>query len=185
VSTVIISGSRRLRAAGFCRPGRGAGGLLRLPEDRLPALCRGEDELRAREPPAIEAEIDRRPAPLAEQDRRLLDDLRLGRPRLLEAVAVNARSRRPRRPRFQHEHVLEWQPHEVRQAAVFLSVAGHHERGGVARRGTTHAAAAWYSWISPPNTSRRRIPAGGEPRASGGSQAGGVSPSDRCGRSAL
>jgi hypothetical protein len=88
----------------------GAGGLLGLPEDRLAAAHLGEDELAAGKPRPLEHEIDRRPAPAAEPHRRLLEDLGVVRPGLLEAVAVDARRRRPRRPCFQDEAARERQP---------------------------------------------------------------------------
>src|SRR5439155_18398851 len=107
-----------------------------------PPLHLGEDKLRACEPGTIEDEVDRRPAAPAEKHRRLLDDLRILRPSLFETVAVDARGRRPWLARLQHQPAFKWQPHEVRQLAIRLRVAGHHEGAGVAHRATTHAAAA-------------------------------------------
>jgi hypothetical protein len=116
----------------------GAGGLLRLPEDRLATLDLGKDELGAGKPGTVEHQVDRRSAPAAEPDRCLLDDFRILRPCLLEEVAVDARGRRPRLPRFQHQPVLERQPQQVWQPAIGLRVAGNQE-GPTA---VAHAAAA-------------------------------------------
>src|SRR5712691_1324011 len=88
----------------------GPRGLLRLPEDRLASLHLRENDLGAGTPRSVKDEVDRRSAPTAEQDRRLLDDLRVLGPGLLEAVAVDARGRRPRLPRLQHQPALERQP---------------------------------------------------------------------------
>jgi hypothetical protein len=89
-----------------------------LPEDRLLSLYLREDELGAGKTGPIEHEIDRRSPPGTEQDGRPLDDLSLGRPRLPEAVAVDAGGRRPRLARLQDEPVLEWEPEQVGQLAV-------------------------------------------------------------------
>ncbi len=119
--------------------GAGAtGGLLRLPEDRLAALHLREDKLGAGKPGPIEHEIDRRSPPAAEQDRRLLDDLSLFGPRLLEAVAVDARGRRPRLARLQHQPAFEREPQQVGQLAVCVRVPRDDE--GLSAVG--HAAAA-------------------------------------------
>src|SRR6266540_31850 len=160
----------------------GAGGLLGLPEDRLVPLHLREDELGAGKPGTVEHEVDRGPAPSAEPNRRLLDDPGVLRPWLLEAVTVDARGRRPQLARLQHQPALERQPQQIGQLAVFLRVTRHNENG---RSTLTAHAAAWYSWISPPSTSRRRISARGEPRASCGSPAGVASANERCGRSVL
>src|SRR5215218_10990041 len=77
------------------------GGLLGLPEDRLPSLHLREDELGAGKTGPIEHEIDRRSPPATDADGRLFDEVSLGRPGLLEAVAVNARGGRPRLARLQ------------------------------------------------------------------------------------
>jgi hypothetical protein len=145
----------------------GRGGLLRLPEDRLPPFDLGEDELRACLPGPVEDEIDRRPTTAADEGERLVDDLCMFGPWFFEAVAVDARGRRPGRPRLQHQAVSERQPHEVGQPAIGLRVPRDQKRRQLACRVTAHAAAAWYSWISPPSTSRRSTVGGGEPRASG------------------
>jgi hypothetical protein len=88
------------------------GGLLRLPEDRLPSLHLREDELGPGNAGPIKHEIDRRSPPATEQDGRLLDDLSPGWPRLLEAVAVDAGGRRPRLARLQDDPLLEWEPEQ-------------------------------------------------------------------------
>jgi len=93
-------------------------GLLGLPEDRLAALHLREHELGAGKPGTIEQQVDRRSPPSALPDRRLFDDLSVGRPAALEAVAVDARGRGPRLPRLQHQPILERQPQQVRQLAV-------------------------------------------------------------------
>jgi len=128
--------SARDAAAGVRR----SRGLLRLPEDRFPSFDLGEDELRARLPRPVEDEIDRRPTSAADEHWRLVDDLYVFWPGLFEAVAVDARGRRPRRPRLQHHAVLERQPNEVGQTAVFLRVPRNDKQAG--RELTTHAAAA-------------------------------------------
>ena len=121
---------------------RGAGSLLRLPEDRLPPLHLREDELRARKPGTVEDKIDRRPAPAAGEDRRLLDDVCVLGPWLLEAVAVDARCRRPGRAGFEDQPALERQPQQVGQPAVFLRVARDEEGRRLAYGVNAHAAAA-------------------------------------------
>jgi hypothetical protein len=113
-----------------------------LPEDRLASLHLRENDLGTGTPRSVKDEVDRRSAPTAEQDRLLLDDLGILRPCFLEAVAVDARGRRPRLPRLQHQPALERQPHQVRQLAVCLRIARHDEGGRVARDATAHAAAA-------------------------------------------
>src|SRR6266545_5296403 len=107
----------------------GTGGLLRLPEDRLAPLDLRQDELGAGTPGTVENEVDRRPAPAAEQDRRLLDDLGILWPCLLEAVTVDARGRRPQLARLQDQAALERQPQQIGQLAVFLRVTPHDESG--------------------------------------------------------
>ena len=144
----------------------GPRGLLRLPEDRLTSPHFGEDELGARLPGPIEDEIDRRPTTAADKDDGLIDDVCVVRPRFFEAMAVDARGRRPRRARLQHEAVSERQPDEVGQPALWLRVPRDKKDGGAVGL-AAHAAAA-YSWISPPSRSRRRTAPGGEPRAAGG-----------------
>src|SRR6266540_7129625 len=86
----------------------------------------------------IEDEIDRRSPPATEQDGRLLDDLGLGGPRLLEAVAVDAGGRRPGLARLQDDPVLEREPEQVGQLAVCVRVPGDQEHASV----IAHAAAA-------------------------------------------
>jgi hypothetical protein len=115
-----------------------AGGLLRLPEDRLAALHLREHELGAGKPGAIEQQVDRRAPPSAQPDRRLFDDLSLGWPAALEAVAVHARGRRPRLPRLQHQSIFERKQQQVRQLAVGVRVTGDEEGPSV----VGHAAAA-------------------------------------------
>jgi hypothetical protein len=144
----------------------GSRGFLRLPEDRFTSFDFGEDELGARLPGPVEDEIDRRPTSAADDDKRLVDDFCVFRPSSFEAVAVDARGRRPRRPRLQHEAVLEGQPNEVGQPAIWLRVPRDKNDAGAVGF-AAHAAAA-YSWISPPSTSRRRTACGGAPRAAGG-----------------
>jgi hypothetical protein len=143
----------------------------------------GEDKLGARLPGPVENEIDRRPTSAADDDKRLVDDFCVFRPSFFEAVAVDARGRRPRRPRLQHEAVLEGQPNEVGQPAIWLRVPRDKKDAGAVGF-AAHAATA-YSWISPPSTSRRRTAGGGEPRAAGGWPAGVASASERCGRAPL
>jgi len=50
------------------------------------------------------------------------------------------------------------------------------------RRAVDHAARAWYSWISPPRTSRRRTAAGDGTCAALGPVIGVARPTPRCGR---
>src|SRR5262249_61678151 len=108
--------------------------------DRLAPFHLGEDELRARLPRPVEDEIDRRATSAADEHWRLVDDLCVFWPGLFEAVAVDARGRRPRRPRLQHEAVLERQPNEAGQTAVFLRGPRNDEHAG--RGLPTHAPAA-------------------------------------------
>ena len=113
-------------------------GLLRLPEDRLASLHLREDKLGAGKTGPIEHEIDRRSPSATEQDAGLLDDLGLGWPRLLEAVAVDAGGRRPGLARLQDDPVLEREPEQVGQLAVCVWVPGDQEDATV----LAHAAAA-------------------------------------------
>ncbi len=148
---MIVTGSARLRLRGILPLGEGAsagdpaagvggtGGLLRLPEDRLAPLDLREDELGAGTPGTVEHQVDCRPAPTAEQHRRLLDDLGLLRPRLLEAVTVDTRGRRPQLARLQHQPSVERQPQQIGQLAVFLRVTPDDENGRSTL--TAHAAA--------------------------------------------
>jgi hypothetical protein len=139
VSTAIVTASVSVRRRGDPAAGvGGAGGLLRLPEDRLAAFHPREDELGAGKARTVEHEIDRRSPSATEQDGGLLDDLSLGWPGLLEAVAVHTRGRRPRLARLQHDPVLKRQPEQVGQPAVCLWVPCHEEDAGV----VAHAAAA-------------------------------------------
>jgi|SRR6266516_2900081 len=134
-----MTGSESARRRGILPPGLAPrGGLLGLPEDRLPAFHLREDELGAGKAGTVEHEIDRRSPPAAEQDRNLLDDLSLGWPRLLEEVAVDARGRRPRLARLQHDPLPEREPQQVRQLAVCVWVPGDQEDASVG----AHAAAA-------------------------------------------
>jgi hypothetical protein len=64
-------------------------------------------------PGPVEDEIDRRSTTAADKDDGLIDDVCLVRPRFFEAMAVDARGRRPRRARLQREAVSERQPDEV------------------------------------------------------------------------
>jgi hypothetical protein len=121
-------------AAGVGGPRR----LLRLPEDRLAPLHLREDELGAGKAGTIEHEIDRRSPPSAQDDRGLLDDLRVLGPGLLEAVAVDARGRGPRLARLQNDAVPEREQQQVGQPALSVWVASDQE-GPAA---VDHAAAA-------------------------------------------
>jgi hypothetical protein len=109
-----------------------------LPEDRLPSLHLREDKLGPGKTGPIEHEIDRRGPLATEKDRRLLDDLSLGWPSLLEAVAVDAGGRGPRLARLQENPVLEGEPEQVGQLAVCVWVPGDQEDASV----IAHAAAA-------------------------------------------
>ena len=124
---VIVTGSARGRRQGMRPPGwqrgRSSASAKRSPR----GLHLGEDELRARLPGSVEDEIDRRPTSAADDDERLVEDVCVLRPGLFEAMAVDARGRRPRRARLQHEAVLEGQSDEVGQPAVFLRVPCDHE----------------------------------------------------------
>src|SRR6185436_8949793 len=97
------------------------------------------------------SQIDRRPTTPADENARLVDNLCVLGPGLFEAMAVDARGRRPRRARLQHEASSERQPDEIRQPAVWLRVPCD-KKDGAAVGLATHAAAA-YSWISPPSRS--------------------------------
>src|SRR5262249_28732498 len=105
-------------------------GLLRLPEDRLASFDLGEDELEACLSGPVEDEIGRGPATAADEHWRLVDDLGVLWPGLFETVAVDARGRRPGRPRLQHEAVRERQPDEVGQPALWLRVPRDKKDGG-------------------------------------------------------
>jgi hypothetical protein len=80
---------------------------LRLPEDRLASFHLREDELGAGKAGPIEHEIDRSSPSAAEEDGGLIDDLSLGWPGLLDAVAVDARGCRPRLACLQNDPVPE------------------------------------------------------------------------------
>src|SRR6266511_5111821 len=111
---------------------------LPISEDRLASLHLGEDELGAGKAGTIEHEIDRCSPPAAEQDRRLLDDLDVLGPGLLEAVAVGARGRRPRLARLQNDPLPEREQQQVGQLAVWVWVATNEEDPAA----IAHAAAA-------------------------------------------
>jgi hypothetical protein len=121
---------------------RSPSGRLRLPEDRLTPFDLGEDELGACLPGPVEDEIDRRATTAADEHLRLVDDLCVFWPGFFEAVAVDTRGRRPRRPRLQHQAVSEGEPDEVGQPAVFLRVPRDHEPRRPADRASAQAAAA-------------------------------------------
>jgi hypothetical protein len=109
-----------------------------LPEDRLASLHLRKDELGTGKTGPVEHEIDRRSPPATDKDGRLLDDLSLGWPGLLEAVAVDARGNRPQLVRLQDDPVIEREPEQVGQLAVRVRVPGDEE--GTAA--VCHAAAA-------------------------------------------
>jgi hypothetical protein len=112
-------------------PGAGVGcpdGLLRLPEDRFPALDLREDELGAGLPGTIEDEFDRRSPPPAQDHRGLLDDLGVRRPGVLQPVAVHTRGRRRAVTGLQRDPALERQPENVGQTAVLPAVPRDHEQ---------------------------------------------------------
>jgi hypothetical protein len=90
-------------------------------------------------PGTVEHEVDCCSAPTAEQDRRLLDDLGMLRPWLLEAMTGDARGHRPQLARPQHQPTLERQPQQIGQLAVFSRVTPHDENGRSTL--TAHAAA--------------------------------------------
>jgi hypothetical protein len=119
-------------------PGLAARAFLRLPEDRFPSLHLREHELGASTTGTIEHEIDRCSAPAAEQDGNLLDDLSLGGPDRLDAVAVDTGGRRPRLPRLQHQPILEREQQQVGQLAVSVWVTGDEEHPAA----LSHAAVA-------------------------------------------
>jgi len=139
VSTVIVTGSVRVRLGGILPPGLAARAVFCVCQKiaSRPLTCVKTNWERARWG-TVEHEVDRRPAPTAEQHRRLLDDLGLLRPWLLEAVTVDARGRRPQLARLQHQPAVERQPQQIGQLAVFLRVTPDDER----RRSTLAAHAA-------------------------------------------
>jgi hypothetical protein len=104
-----------------------------LPEGRLASLHLREHELGASKPGPVEHEIDRCSPPVAEQDGNLLDDLGLGGPGLLEAVAVDAGGQRPRLARLQHDPIPEREQQQVGQPTVCVWGA-RDEEGAVFRR---------------------------------------------------
>jgi hypothetical protein len=79
---------------------------------------------------------------MAGEDRRLLDDVGVLGPWLLEAVAVDACCRGPARAGFQDQPALERQPQQVGQPGDFLRVARDDEECVFARSAAAHAAAA-------------------------------------------
>ena len=117
---------------------RGAGGL---PEDHRapagpPGVGVGEDDLRAVLARAVQDQVDRRAAAPAMADGDLLEDLGLWRP-VVERVAVDAGGGGPAVARLEQDAVLDRQPQQVGQRAVWVGVARDHEAGVGISHGVT------------------------------------------------
>jgi hypothetical protein len=139
VSTAIVTASVSGRRRGMRPPGLAARAVFCVCQKiaSRPFTCVNH-ELGAGKAATIEHEIDRCSAPAAEQDGGFVDDLGRGRPGCLEAVAVDARGRRPRLARLQHQPASERKQQQVGKLAVSVWVTGDEE-GPAA---VAHAAAA-------------------------------------------
>src|SRR6266545_7275361 len=125
---MIVTGSARVRRRGTRPPGFAARAVFCVYQKiasrpftwvktNCDRDCRGRSRTRSTAGPR------RRQT----QNRRLVDDVCVFWPWLFEAVAVDARGRRPRRPRLQYQAVLERQPDEIGQLAVFLWITRYDE----------------------------------------------------------